>query len=55
MLSVVVVREDMNYPGKGFFDLARRLGIHHGHNDIEFFVTELKRVHAYWSEHPKDE
>ena len=51
MLSVVVVREDMGYPGKGFFDLARALGQHRGHNDIEFFVEESKRVYAYWKEH----
>lgn len=54
MLSAVVIREGMGYPGRGFFELARQLGLHHRHNnlgDLEFFVNELNRVYAYWQEH----
>jgi len=51
MLSAVVVRKETQYPGEGFFNLARELGLHHGNDDLAFFVEELKRVHAYWKTH----
>jgi hypothetical protein len=49
MLSVVVVHKsgDMQ-PGPGFFELAKQLG--RDTSDIlKCWVSELKKVHAYWS------
>jgi hypothetical protein len=51
MLSVVVVQSETLYPGKGFFNLARELDLHHGEDDLAFFVKELKKVHEYWKQH----
>jgi hypothetical protein len=51
LLSAVVTFKDIPYPGKGFFDLARRCGKYDGHketDELDFFVQELKRVHAHW-------
>lgn len=51
MLSAVAVLKDEGRPGQGFFDICHRLGAYGGNRDSEvqdgFFVTELKRVHAY--------
>lgn len=50
MLTALVVhkRGDMQ-PGPGFFELAEELG--HDTSDIEkFWIQELKRVFAAWSE-----
>ena len=49
MLSAIVVSKDSSMPGKGFFDLARALGVYHG-DDLTFFSDELKRVYRQWSE-----
>lgn len=49
MLSVIVVHKvgDMQ-PGPGFFELAKQLG--RDTSDIlACWVSELKKVHAYWS------
>ena len=51
MLSVVVVHADTRYPGKGFFTLARELGLYHGDDELVFFVKELKKVQEYWRLH----
>lgn len=54
MLSAVVVQSGIGYPGEGFYNLARDLGIHHSHDemsDMEFFVKEVKKVHQYWQNH----
>jgi hypothetical protein len=54
MLSAVVVLSGIGYPGEGFYNLARYLGIYHGHDefaDMEFFVQEVKKVHQYWQTH----
>lgn len=48
MLSVVVNNEK-NAPGDGFFKLARELGVYQGSNDDEFFNNELCKVYEYWS------
>ena len=51
MLTVVVVHKagDMQ-PGPGFFELAKSLG--RDTSDIlQCWVTELHRVHAYWSKY----
>lgn len=54
MLSALVVLAEYQYPGDGFFKLARELGLYHGHKDLEnmeFFVQEAKKVYAYWKNH----
>ena len=48
LLSVVVIQRQNGMPGAGFFNLARRLGVHHGNDDATFFVEELRRVYEYW-------
>ena len=50
LLSAVVVRADEGKPGQGFFTLARRLGLYQGGDDLKFWLDEIKRVHAHWSE-----
>jgi hypothetical protein len=49
MLTVIVVHKDGDMqPGPGFFELARRLG--RDTSDILVcWISELKKVHAYWS------
>lgn len=54
LLSSIVVLAGIGYPGEGFFNLARELGLHHGRKDLEdldFFAREAKKVHAYWTNH----
>jgi hypothetical protein len=48
MLTAVVVHRDNNIPGKGFFELAKELGLQKGEDDLTFFAHELTRVHATW-------
>jgi hypothetical protein len=48
LLSAVVVLQDQNKPGEGFFHLARELGVYQGKSDDDYFVQEVKRVHQYW-------
>lgn len=49
MLSVIVVHKhgDMQ-PGPGFFELARELG-RNTSDVLQCWISELKKVHAYWS------
>ena len=49
LLSAVVIRRDKNMPGTGFFTLAKRLGLHRGGDDLQYWLEELRRVHDYWS------
>ena len=51
MLSAVVVRKDINMPGRGFFECARQLGKQWGSNDLVFWAHELTKVHNYWRSH----
>lgn len=54
MLSSIVVLAGDNFPGQGFFKLARQLSLLHGKKDDEefaFFAKEVKKVHAYWKVH----
>jgi len=53
MLSAVVNIHEKNRPGKGFFKVARQLGVHQGKSDAEFFKNELCRVYDYWFSHSK--
>jgi hypothetical protein len=52
LLSAVVVHapgwEDSGQPGKGFFELAKRLGLQKGEDNVTFFAHELVRVHQAW-------
>ncbi len=49
MLSAVVISVVNNSPGRGFFNLARKLGVYQGNCDLEFFVNELHKVRDCWS------
>ena len=49
LLSAVVILKEENVPGKGFFNLARKLGLHGGGDDHTFWIEELGRVHSHWT------
>ena len=49
LLSAVVIRRDKNKPGRGFFVLARRLGLYRGGDDLGYWLAELRRVHDHWA------
>ena len=51
MLSAVVIVQEENKPGEGFFKLARDLGMFFGSDELAFWVSELNRVWDYWSSH----
>lgn len=49
LLSAVVIRANLGQPGQGFYSLANELGLYDGRTrELEFFVSELNRVHDYW-------
>ena len=48
-LAAVVVRKREGVPGRGFFVIARGLGLHAGMDDLAYWREELRRVHDYWS------
>ena len=51
MLSVVVVSDEFNKPGGGFFKLAREIGaLPDNMDDDEFFIQQLNKV---YDEHGK--
>ena len=50
LLSVVVVNET-NQPGPGFFTMARRLGLMRSQDRDTFFVYELQAAHRAWAGH----
>ena len=49
LLSAVVIGKGTNRPGKGFFELARRLGLHGSSDDRKYWLQERQRVHDYWA------
>jgi hypothetical protein len=49
MLTAVVVHRGRGRPGRGFFELARSLGLHAGSDDEVFFAAELARVYREWT------
>ena len=52
MLSVIVVHKDGDMePGNGFYECAESLGFDVS-DRMAFWVSELHKVHAYWSKHP---
>jgi hypothetical protein len=48
-LAAVVVRKREGFPGRGFFTIARELGLHAGADDLAYWRAELARVHAHWA------
>lgn len=48
MLSSVVIRQDINLPGDGYFDCARRLE-YRVNDPVVFWANELIKVHNYWA------
>lgn len=53
MLSAVVIAIRSNVPRRGFFELARQLGLLVGDDrsdETRFFFRELSRVHDHWAE-----
>jgi hypothetical protein len=53
LLSVVVVGQETNRPGNGFFTMAQHNGVLPADQDEdEFFRDELRRAHEYWGHRP---
>jgi hypothetical protein len=50
MLSVVVTQKGDERPGTGFHQLAEELGLTRGMDPEVFFIRELEKVYAYWSQ-----
>jgi hypothetical protein len=48
LLTAVVVRPEIPYPGPGFFLQARELGFNYFDDERSYYWYELKRVYAYW-------
>jgi len=51
MLSVLVIRDDTNMPGQGFFTCAKGLGLYAGsgaEDELAFFCKETRQVHDLW-------
>lgn len=48
LLSAVVVLGSSRMPGRGFFDLARELGVHASRDDVAFYAAHLRAVHDCW-------
>lgn len=48
LLSVVVVRSDNGMPGKGFFDMAKRIRVQGAESDFDFFRSQLEAVYGKW-------
>lgn len=51
MVSAVVVHKDNLRPGKGFFTLARALGLFMGNDEDKFYIEQLRKVYDYWASH----
>ncbi len=51
MLSAVVIRKDINMPGEGFFECAKKLSRYRGSDKVVFWAHELIEVHKYWQAH----
>ena len=48
LLSAVVISKRDGKPSEGFFNVARRQGLHDGTDDRAFWEEELARVHQHW-------
>ena len=51
LLSAVVVGSQ-GMPGRGFFELARTLGLYVGDGETQYWSEELERVHKRWAPTP---
>lgn len=53
LLAAITVNENTNMPGSGLFSYAKRKGLMKpkDKDNLTFFLTEAKRVHAYWASH----
>lgn len=51
LLSAVVMGQDSDMPGEGFFGCASRLGRYSGGDKLAYWLDELNRVYGYWSHH----
>ena len=51
MLSILVVTQNANRPGEGFYELARKRLGWHVEDEGQFFLNEHKRVTDYWRAH----
>lgn len=49
LLSALVVLQGRQRPGRGFFNLARELGVMGDTNHADFVAHELDRVYACWA------
>ena len=49
MLSALVINRSEGLPGAGFFTLAQHLGRSGVSDELKFWITELRKVHEYWS------
>lgn len=52
MLSVLVINQERNRPGNGFYDLAQQFDKYDGHSDIDrmgFYSRELQAVYDHWA------
>jgi hypothetical protein len=47
LLAAVAVRKKESTPGKGFYDVAKDLGVGDGTENIELWAKELAKVHSY--------
>lgn len=54
-LAAVVVRKREGFPGRGFFAVARELGLHGSDDDRAYWRDTVRRVHAFWSEDRSEE
>lgn len=48
LLSAVVIKKMSGIPGKGFFNLAKELGLYKGSRERKYWLKEIRRVHDYW-------
>ena len=48
LLSTVVIHKDNNMPGKGYFKMAKRIGLYEGNDDFTFYINELRKVHEHY-------
>ena len=48
MLTAIVLNQETNIPGEGFFDCAKKLNRYEGGDDLTFWIREIARVHTYW-------
>jgi hypothetical protein len=49
LLSAIVIHVQDNMPGNGFFTMAQRVGRFNGGDRLQFWLDELRNVHAHWA------